>query len=654
MSARTWSFALALLLPVFQAQAQTILLDETHTVVAPTAPSVVLRKFEVLTAGTYELTVTDLGVPGDLTDERIALLRNGAIVRELELGAAASATATFDATAGEYTLSIVATPGATGFGTVGALVRRGTDAPVLDVSETITAANPPPPANQQTLDATFNVTEAGDYRVSLADLGFPVALATAQLTLTREGGSPLVLLNAPGTATFSATAGTYRLFAYANANAAAGAGVLSVAVRSITDVPVYRRTVKVGRVTELGGALLAAGAHTLAGADLEIPAPLAAFRLAVTSEGQLVARLDTPGSVDFTALAAGHEILAAARPAAGASGSYTAELRRPAGAPLNYVNTVSEAANVGATTLPGVVATAGAYRLRLTDFVFPQGFTALRANVAQGGASVASLAAPGTVDVNLQTGPVNVLVFGQANTSSHGIYGLELRTTTGTGAAIIEGTRGVGTAFAGWQFNVVSAGRYQVIADDLEFPERFAGLDAVITRGPDVVGSFFGGGSFIFNATPGSYFINFIARPGATSGGAGTYRMRVATAPALPTVTLTATPAQVSVGGTTRIDWAATNATACTASGAWTGAKATSGNETTAALSTQSTFNLECTGPGGASNAQLVVNVSAAGSGGGGGKGKGGGSLSETLLLALLAAATLRAFSARAPRICRR
>ena len=148
--------------------------------------------------------------------------------------------------------------------------------------------------------------------------------------------------------------------------------------------------------------------------------------------------------------------------------------------------------------------------------------------VTQGGVTRASTDVPGTVDATLAAGPVNVLVFGKANTSGNGIYGVELRPVAGTGAAVIEGTRGVGTAFGAWQFSVTTAGRYQVIADDLEFPERFAGLDAVITRGPDVIGSFFGGGSFIFSATPGNYFINFIARPGAQSGGAGTFRVRVA------------------------------------------------------------------------------------------------------------------------------
>ena len=48
----------AFAMPASALQAQT-LLDETSVIVAPTAPSAVLREFEVVSAGTYELTLTD-------------------------------------------------------------------------------------------------------------------------------------------------------------------------------------------------------------------------------------------------------------------------------------------------------------------------------------------------------------------------------------------------------------------------------------------------------------------------------------------------------------------------------------------------------------------------------------------------------------------
>ena len=633
------------LLAALPARAE-VLLDETSTVVAPSAPSAVLRTFDIATAGTYEITLTDFAVPAALTGVRAAIVRDGVIVREVELGNTTSATATFDATAGAYSLSIVGVPGTGGIGTVGARVRHATDPAVLELTATINAPNPPPPANRATLDTAFTITDAGSYRVALTDLGFPGPAQSAILSVVLEGGTTPTILNAPGTATFTATPGNYRLFVRADADPALGAGLVFVSVRSVaTDATIYRTLLPAGRVQQLGSGALAAGAHTLVGADLAIPAPLTALKLAVTSEGRVVSRLDAPGSVDFTALAAGHEVLAAVQPAGDSAGSFAVDVRGAGAAPLSFVSTATEGTNAGAITLKGTVAIAGTHRLRLTDFAFPQGLTTLRATIAQGGRNIASMNAPGTVDVDLAAGEVEVLVYAVANSSANGILGVELRPVAGTAPTVIEATRGVGTAFSAWQFSVTTAGRYQVFADDLEFPQRFAGLDAVVTRGPDVVGSFFGGGSFIFNGTPGNYFITFIAKPGAQSGGAGTYRMRVATAPNQPTVTLTSSAGSVHPGETARLTWSSTDATTCVASGAWSGSKTASGNEVTIGLSSQSIFNLECTGPGGSSTTQVTVNVAQAPSGGGGGGG--GGALGFTSLFAMLTALGLRGVAAR-------
>jgi hypothetical protein len=628
------------------------LLDETTTVVDPAAPTAVVRQFDITTAGAHDLTVTDFAVPAPLTDVRAALFQDGTLVKRLDLPAnTTTGTVSFDATAGTYLLSIVGTPGTPGIGTLGASVKQGTAPAELDVSQTIQVPNPPPPDTHATLDTSFDIADAGDYRVSLVDMGFPVALSSVRLTIVQQGGSSLsAMLNAAGTATFTATPGTYRLFAIADADPGTKGGVFYTAVRSVaTDAPIYRRMMLVGQVEQLGGGMLDAGEHTLVGSDLKLPVPLTALHLAVTSEGVLVSRLDAEGNATFTAVAGAHEFLAAAQPATGNAGSYAAEVRHGTTPDFSFVNTTSDG-SAGAVTLSGNITTAGTYRLRLSDFAFPQAFTGLRATVTQAGAVSGSLNAPGSLDVDLVAGAVKVLVFGQAGSSANGIFGVNL--SMGTAAPVIEATRGVGTAFAARQFNVATEGRYQVTADDLEFPEQFAGLDAVITRGPDVIGSFFGGGSFVFSATPGSYFINFIAKPGATSGGAGTFRMRVTDAPSLPTVTMTALPTKINVGESARIDWSSTNATACTASGAWSGSKAATGNEVIGSLTTQSTFNLECTGPGGSATAKVTVDVSSqSGNGGGGG---GGGALSETMLLVLAAAAALRALSARARPVRRR
>ncbi len=74
-----------------------------------------------------------------------------------------------------------------------------------------------------------------------------------------------------------------------------------------------------------------------------------------------------------------------------------------------------------------------------------------------------------------------------------------------------------------------------------------------------------------------------------------------------PVVTLVANPTTVDSGGTTTLTWSSTNATSCTASGAWSGSRATSGSEASAAITTASTFTLACTGPGGTTQRSATV-----------------------------------------------
>ena len=85
----------------------------------------------------------------------------------------------------------------------------------------------------------------------------------------------------------------------------------------------------------------------------------------------------------------------------------------------------------------------------------------------------------------------------------------------------------------------------------------------------------------------------------------------VTATPVQPTVTLSANPGSVMSGGSSTLTWSSTNATNCTASGAWSGAKATSGTAPTGALTTQSTFTLSCTGAGGSAQQSTTVSISA-------------------------------------------
>ncbi len=77
-----------------------------------------------------------------------------------------------------------------------------------------------------------------------------------------------------------------------------------------------------------------------------------------------------------------------------------------------------------------------------------------------------------------------------------------------------------------------------------------------------------------------------------------------------PTVTLSASSASITSGSSSTLTWSSTNATSCTASGAWSGTQATSGTQAVSPTST-STYTLSCTGASGSASGSTTVSVSA-------------------------------------------
>jgi poly(3-hydroxybutyrate) depolymerase/chitodextrinase len=75
-----------------------------------------------------------------------------------------------------------------------------------------------------------------------------------------------------------------------------------------------------------------------------------------------------------------------------------------------------------------------------------------------------------------------------------------------------------------------------------------------------------------------------------------------------PTVSLSAAPPAITSGSSSTLTWSSTNATSCTASGAWSGSKATAGSQSVSPTTT-STYTLACTGSGGSANRSAAVTV---------------------------------------------
>ncbi len=627
--------------------------DEIRTLTR--GPTPVVRDFTIATAGVYRLTLTDLAVPTAFTSLQAAVTRGNTVVATLTAAGSVDVDASVT---GNYTLRVIGIPATSArAGSFGArLVNPAAgDAVVLEFAEAIDSPPAATPPNRRTVDTTFDVVDAGTYEVSLVDHVFPAALTTLTLAILRDGGSTLAAqLGAAGTTSFAATPGRYRLLVIGESPPATNAGAFGVRVRNAANQSVlFSSSEAVGQVRGLDIPALQAGAHQLALTDLAFPAPLTRSGALLTAGADLVARRDTPGTANFNAIAGAHQLLVLAVATPTIPGSFGVELRRGT-TPVFSTVSAAPATDENATSLAFNyvidIPAAGNYRLRLADFQFPQALLASGIAATQNGVLLASLNAGGTLTLNnVEAGRLFVVALAQASTaSSSGLFGVDLVSTAAGAAPLFERTEGVGALFFARSITIANAGEYEARITDLLFPARFGEIAAVVTRGAERLGSVFAGGTFPFTATAGTYNLSVIAQP-STTAVFGTYALHVAARPPAPTVTFTADSTSVVNGGTAMLTWSSTNATTCTASGAWAGARATSGTERTGAISSSATFTLNCDGPGGQRAASVTVTPQATNNSGGGGGG--GGRLDVWLLLmlaTLLAAATWSPKSRRA------
>jgi len=395
-------------------------------------------------------------------------------------------------------------------------------------------------------------------------------------------------------------------------------------------------------------ALSAGGSYTLQLTDLALPTALTTVGAVAVANGQVVTALSVAGaSQPFTSVAATYQVYAAATTTT--TGSYAVSLVPSSGAAaLSVARAVSAPGATGPTaySFDATVATAGSYTLGLSDFGFPKSFASVTAVAVQAGAKLAApLTVPGTQSVTAAAGPLSVLVFAQGDPAGS-IFGIDL-TGTGGAAPILSATQGVGQLFVARQVSISAAGNYAVNVSDVGFPAPLASFAVVVTSGSSQVGQVYGGGAFNFPATPGNYFINFIAKPDetATTGKyqAGTYAISVVPG---PSVDLTSDVTTIGSGNTVHLTWTSQNATSCSASGGWSGALGSAGSQTSPAITTDTTFTLTCSGENTQSSASVTVHVTAppAPSSGGGG---GGGSLDIGFLLMLAGWLIIRLLGSR-------
>jgi hypothetical protein len=613
------TFAAALMLAAAGLSHAAALVEDATLVGEQTAP--VTREFEIPLAGRYELQLADVGFPTALQSVQAAVTRGDTLVASV----AAPGIVQFDATPGSHAIQVAGIAStASSFGSFSVrVVPVSGGNPALDYSNLIETPTPPPATGQSARQTQFVIAAAGTYRASLSDAGFPENLAQIDLLITRGGVEYTRLDGTNNTKQFAAEPGTYDVLVVAQAGALTEAGLYGVLVTNVGNGEVVsNESFPVGDLAEGRTAQLAADAtYTLTVTDLQFPAALASAGAAVTRGTSVLASRTTAGSASFNATSGAIRVYAL--PVAtqqAVAGALLAEILQGTNRVFSDAYISSPPATTNALSILDdevVIANSGSYRATLTDFQFPGALATLEMAIFQNGVSLGRRAGTGPIDFQGASGTALLLVAAEPSpVVGLGLFGVQVAGEP-SGPVVYETTQAVGGLFQSRAVDIATAGSYDVRLTDLVFPVAFTELAMAVTRGTTRVGFVYGSGKFSFNATPGEYFLNFIARVNP-SAKFGTYGLKVETTPPAPVVVITANPVSVKSGESATLSWTATGATSCVASEGWTGSRATSGTQSVGPLTVESRFTLTCTGPGGSSSAATTVTIRKPSSGGGG------------------------------------
>jgi hypothetical protein len=609
-----------------------VLLDQAKLIGLPTVAQPSERAFTATAAEALTVTLTDFKAPAAFVTLQVAVTLGDKLVGSVKVDPTShTATLPIPAAAGDYVVRVIGTPDATqGIGSFGACVTRDADTmPRTCVAAYSFSGNIQTPATPSTtpssaLNTNFTSTTAGTYMVTITDDAFPVVLQKMSGGIS-NGSTPVANLTA-GTTQVTLAAGTsYTLIIGALADATVKAGLYGVRIADPSGTAILDRTLPVGTMPAsmiVNNATAQGFGLTLT--DLAYPAALAGVGIAVTQGSTSLAKLSAPGTLaNFTVPAGSIEIwqyaVAGAQP-----GVYNVTLSNSTTSLFSNTKVVSVVPAASAQSFAFVVtlSAAGTYNLAVTDFQFPAALT-LSSTIAQNGMV---LPQSSNGDFTAAKGIAIVVVNAQTPQSGGtGIFDVAVQTSGTSPQILLDQTQAVGGVFDTRTITVGISGAYDATLTDLGFPATFQNLGVVVSRGGQIAGKVYGGGTFTFNVTPGSYVLTFAATPNSQQN-YGLYVVRVASS--APLVTFTANSASVTMGQPVQLTWSTQNATTCTASGttAWSGTQATSGTLAVSIDST-ATLTLTCTGPGGSAAKSVSVTVTPAPA-----KSGGGGSLDWGLL----------------------
>lgn len=625
------------------AGAQASVINESHVVAADAATAALAPAAKTVTiaaAGAYTVTLNDVGKQNNAAFSALSLVitQGDQLIKLLSVAesTASSATASVTLSAGTYTIQVLGVT--TTAGLYSANIADASNASVWSDAGTVTAVTT---TNVSPLEIDPTLTAGQSYTIELSDRMFPAALDALQLLVVVDS-TPVAActLSAGGSCQF--TAGTMNQVFIVSDHTTAGAGLLAVKITAVSSgAAIVAETYAVGNLSDPVSITLPSTAsnYSLAVNDLATPAALSSLQAVLVEGADLLATNTTTGTFGAAQGTAKLYVIATANSSENA-GIYAVQLKQ--GSTALYTNAVP-VTTAGTTTSTGftfkfTASAAGSYTVNLTDFNFPQALSPLSAAISQNGSLMASLTAAGSKSVSLSAGEVQIAVLAAPGASAQGLFGLSVAAAASTTDAL-DVTQGVGGSFTTIPVTLGSTGAYKLNVTDLAAPQALAQLYVVATRGSQSFGTIYGGtttASTTLNITSaGDYTLNIIAN--TKSGTAfGMYGISLSAAPVM---TFAANQTTISAGSSVTLTWSASDATSCSASGGWSGVKATSGTQTFGPVNASVALTLTCDGLGGSSAKTLNLSVASSSSSA---SHHGGGALSWGLLIGLLGLGSVR------------
>ena len=386
---------------------------------------------------------------------------------------------------------------------------------------------------------SFTIATPEDLVVTLTDLQLPAAMQSAGVVITQAGAiagsAQLASPATTATVSLASASGNYTIYVFGVPSSTYNVGTFTACVApkaspssciqdaSLSGNITVQTSPQSSTVSTIDTTLnvTAQGAYTFKFSDLQFPAALAVqpsfalFQGATTIQAGI-----TSGSV-ITLNPGTYTLLGIAQADPNVkAGLYSLSITDPTGASfLSVTEPVGQISAAAAFNNPAQQS----LTLTVTDYAFPAALASASAILTLGGAVVGTAsAAGGAVSVTAPFGTLNVWTYGSPG-ASVGTFSVDVSAGSTDLYTTAQGVGPSGTTYAyAYVVPITTAGAYQAIAGDLQFPAQLAGLGFAVAQGGKILQQSATASTLKFNAAAGNLVLLADAQA-PTSGGATTY-----------------------------------------------------------------------------------------------------------------------------------